>query len=206
MPTGYTAAVADGEVKDFRTFALRCARNFGACMSQRDEPTDVLPKPDEPSDYHLKARQKAEADVLRFRTMTVDEAKGLQDVERTERAKSRAEQRQRRRDTESRYRAMLWKVEQWKPPTPDHSGLFTFMRDQLNESIRFDCSWQIPDDDEQDSPDVWLDKQRAKAAKDVGYHTAEYAKEVERTNDRNAWIASLYASLTVQTPDLSPEK
>src|SRR5690348_5408929 len=52
MPTGYTAEVAEGKVTDFRTFALRCARAFGATIMQRDDPTHDLPKMREESSHH----------------------------------------------------------------------------------------------------------------------------------------------------------
>lgn len=44
MPTGYTAAIKYGIT--FKEFALDCARNFGACISMRDEPRET-PIPDE---------------------------------------------------------------------------------------------------------------------------------------------------------------
>ena len=45
MPTGYTSGVATGEIKDFKTYALQCARAFGACIMLRDEPmSDEIPK------------------------------------------------------------------------------------------------------------------------------------------------------------------
>lgn len=36
MPTGYTADIKDGI--DFKTYAMNCARAFGACVMLRDEP------------------------------------------------------------------------------------------------------------------------------------------------------------------------
>jgi len=38
MPTGYTCQVQDGMITEFKEFALLCARNFGACITLRDEP------------------------------------------------------------------------------------------------------------------------------------------------------------------------
>lgn len=43
MPTGYTAAIADGI--DFKTFAMNCTRALGACVTLRASlPTTQEPK------------------------------------------------------------------------------------------------------------------------------------------------------------------
>ena len=59
MPTGYTAEIKDGI--SFETYALKCARAFGACIMQRDDNSNSGAKLQEPSDYHYK--QVAEADL-----------------------------------------------------------------------------------------------------------------------------------------------
>ena len=66
MPTGYTAGVATGEIKDFKTYALQCARAFGACIMLRDEPmSDEIPE-FKPSDHYEKSLAKATADLAAF--------------------------------------------------------------------------------------------------------------------------------------------
>lgn len=44
MPTGYTAIIEERADLSFRDFALRCARGMCACVMQRDDPMDELPK------------------------------------------------------------------------------------------------------------------------------------------------------------------
>ena len=61
MPTGYTAIIEEKPDLTFREFALKCARGMGACIMQRDEGMDSLPRVDPPSDYHLKAKEKADS-------------------------------------------------------------------------------------------------------------------------------------------------
>lgn len=81
MPTGYTAGVADGKVTDFRTFALQCARQFGACIMQRDEATSVLPRHREPSVLYEKMLRDAQARLAFLNTLTVAQAQGEADRE-----------------------------------------------------------------------------------------------------------------------------
>ena len=58
MPTGYTAGILDGTVKDFNEFAKKCSRAF--MIHLRDEPFDSEYKKREPSDYHSKNLKEAE--------------------------------------------------------------------------------------------------------------------------------------------------
>jgi hypothetical protein len=69
MPTGYTEGVSKGEITDFKVYALRCARAFGACVMLRDEPvTDEIPE-FEPSDYHQKRLKEAQTQLAEFNAM-----------------------------------------------------------------------------------------------------------------------------------------
>lgn len=49
MPTGYTNRIQNGEITEFKDFALACARAFGALISMRDDaldapmPAEILP-------------------------------------------------------------------------------------------------------------------------------------------------------------------
>lgn len=125
MPTGYTAAVADGEITTLRDFALRCARKV-------------------------------------------------------------------------RYEAMIAQVEAWATKA---EGIRDFMLQQLRESIEWDCS----DRHEREAPErltgeVWRAAKLKRASRDLGYHENERAKEIERTNERNRWLADLRASLPESVP------
>ena len=44
MPTGYTTDIYNGKDVTFKDFALKCARAFGACIHQREDNIDDLPK------------------------------------------------------------------------------------------------------------------------------------------------------------------
>ena len=52
MPTGYTTDIYNGKDVSFRDFALTCARQFGACIMQRDDPADEKPKIMPEESYH----------------------------------------------------------------------------------------------------------------------------------------------------------
>ena len=201
MPTGYTAAVADGTVTDFATFALQCARAFGATILQRDDPAKDPPRLIPVSDYHAKRIVEAEARLAELQAMTVEEAGRRADADHAKAVEERWRYRRERRATESRYEAMRADVEKWTPPTPDHAGLRKFMLDQIADSVKFDCV-EYGEDPVAKTGAEWLAAERAKAAHDIGYHRNGDAEEQERTRTRHEWIRALYLSLNLAAPSV----
>lgn len=196
MPTGYTAAIADGI--DFKTYAMNCARAFGALVELRDSPEAPIPDEFKPSTYHADAITKARGNLTALQAMTEPEreraaAKAFDDAETR-----RAVRLQERRDLRRKYEAMLASVEAWAPPTPDHAQYHAFMRDQITESIKFDCS-ERDFFDEPKKPQAgaeWAAAREAELRRDVTYHEEEHAKEVRRAAERTAWVRALRQSLT----------
>lgn len=196
MPTGYTADIKDGI--SFKTFALNCARAFGACVELRDEPGggDRIPDSFAPSDYHTKALAKARTELAALDLMAPTElergaAKAYDDAET-----NRVMQLRAKADQKAAYEAMLAKVQAWVPPTDEHKGMHQFMAEQIISSINFDC-----DGTYYDTPtvrltgDQWAAERRASLVRDVDYHTKNHAEEVARAASRTAWVTALRASL-----------
>lgn len=199
MPTGYTADIKDGI--SFETFALNCARAFGACITLRDEPGggESIPEEFEPSDYHVKAAQKARDDLAALLSMSKDDkeksaAKFWDDAETSRMMRLQDKQKQRQS-----YEAMLEKVNAWVPPMPEHVGLHEFMRSQIMQSIDFDCD--ITYDSEptpRQTGEEWASERANRLNRDIDYHDKENASEVRRTKERTEWVRSLRTSLEVK--------
>src|SRR5574341_660996 len=138
MPSGYTAAIADGIT--FEQFAMRCARAFGACATMRDDRADArIPDAFEPSDYHLKAQQSARDELAVLNAMTPEDAEHAAAAAWDKAETARLVRLQEYRDLRTKYEAMLVKVRAWTSPTPEHDGLRDFMCQQITQSIDFDC-------------------------------------------------------------------
>jgi len=90
---------------------------------------------------------------------------------------------------------MLAKVNAWKPPSADHKGLKDFMAQQIQESIKFDCDYDLSNITGPSSWEDWMTDKKADNKRDIFYHEAEQEKEIERTNSRNRWIRQLRESL-----------
>ena len=198
MPTGYTHLVQTGEIKDFPTFAMQCARAFGALVLMRDDPPDA-PIPDEfkPSDHNAVKLEKAKVRLLKLRDMTPEQI-NAEHRTKWDAAYEYATNYEREKELqEERYRAMLAKVAEWNPPSPEHDGLKKFMREQLESSIDFDCGGSykpalLPAD-----PDEWWRGEVRKAQRDIDYHKKADKEERERTEGRNRWVRQLRESLKV---------
>lgn len=200
MPTGYTADVQSGKVTEFSQFAMQCARAFGALVTMRDDPPDAaIPQEFQPTSYHVEKLSEARDTLSRLRAMTVDQrdlaarkhyedARASWDKYEAERAAAR-----------SRYDAMLAHVRTWQPPSPEHDGLKSFMIDQLEKSIDFDCSPPCRNPPKPMRRDDWFNMAVAQAERDIAYHTEENANEVDRASKRTEWVRALRKSLEAKS-------
>lgn len=194
MATGYTAGVVDGTMTDFPTFALQCARAFGACVMQRDDPPNDPPKPREVAAYYNEALQRAEDELEQLAQMTdaqvavACEQKYQQDTELYERSQRKA------REARERIDAMLVAVRGWRPPTPEHVGLRDFMLKQLTGTREFDGEpWGSPPQLRTTSEYVRLERERRRKA--VEYARQLLTDEQQRAKESLMWIVALYESL-----------
>ena len=81
MPTGYTQPIIDGTVKTPKEFLHLCLRNFGICVSMRDESlnlqgdyTEYIKKYYQDSmGYHTKALENAKAEYERVINLSDDD-------------------------------------------------------------------------------------------------------------------------------------
>lgn len=202
MPTGYTAAVKDDI--SFEQFVWSCARGMGALIMMRDEPTGApIPERFEPSQYYAMAADKARAELARLETMSIEQVEAEADAAYVAAVQSYRDRIREALELRNKYSAMLAKVVQWEPPTAEHKGLQEFMASQLRQSIDFDCSTSYGEKPYRQDATAWHNGLIAKARKDILYYEAEQAKEVERTEGRNEWIAALRKS--VPPFDAQPE-
>ena len=197
MPTGYTDKISKGISVD--VFILSCAKAFGACLHQRDDNLDELPKEDKPSNYHSLNITKAENELRRIEKLTHKEIERELQKEYNNEVKRIKKSINSTIELSKKYKDMLSKVYDWKPPTADHEGLKNFMIEQIKSSIDFDCN---PAYDERHlngltlhTAEYWKNSKIKGALHDLNYHKKGHEIEVARVNRNNKWIADLYKSL-----------
>lgn len=195
MPTGYTSVIADGTCT-FEQFAMRCARNFGATVSMREESADApIPIEFSPADYYLLNLRMALARLDTLRNLS---PRTYAAHARTEREEALERYRNRVYDRvlqRKNYEAMLEKIEAWTPPTTDHGALKDFMLQQVRDSLKHDC------DDSYDRPPPritgkqWFATEMRDATNDLARTSRSYAEAFERTKRATEWVQALRESL-----------
>lgn len=194
MPTGYTAAVEDGSVTELKDFALRCAREFGALVSMREEPIGT-PIPDEfkPDGYYTERLVLLRDELSRLELLTVSECIAAQNSEIAKARAFRDEYVAKRACETQRYLLMLEKVKVWQEPSADHAELKSFMVSQLESSI--DASDYEPSIPLVRNPEVWLEGKVATIKNDIDIAQKYLDADIERCQKRTLWVRLLKGSL-----------
>lgn len=194
MPTGYTAAIADGAT--FEQFVWRSARAMGALVMLRDAPSDAtIPERFEPSQWYAQRAATDRAELLRIEALTPAEADAAAQAAWDEAFKARALRNEQKEALRVRYEMMLTQVRDWHPPTPDHVGFKSFMIEQLNSSIDFDCNTKY---DTLPTPlrgDEWRADKIRSLRESISRAEQDQREENERTESRNRWLADLRKSV-----------
>ena len=191
MPTGYTTDIYNGKDVSFRDFALTCARQFGACIMQRDDPADEKPKIMPEESYHADKLKEVGKFKKPTRTQYNNYIK--------EQIAYCQESIDKKKKLQKAYAAKIKEAQNWTPPTSDHEGLKKFMIAQLTESMEFDCIYTHNESElnklnEMTYNDYLIqEKQNHKWL--IKYHTKYLEKDLNNIRHRNKWIQDLYNSL-----------
>lgn len=203
MPTGYTAGIIDGTIKDFKQYAAACMRAFGATIHMRDEPLSKMYEPRTVSDYSSKQLMESHAKMQALKDMSdselIDDEKNVL-TEKIDRAKKRIEEI---KETAKKLNAIRSDVEKWEPPTPEHVEFKKFMLSQIDDTIRFDGCHKYEDEQLEQYinslQSLNASSIRAKRVEDIqwsiDYHSKENSAEILRCEKANNWVNSLIKSL-----------
>lgn len=198
MPTGYTADIKDDTT--FEQFAMKCARNFGACITMRDDDLDAEIEIFEPSKYHADNIKEYKEELARIILMSIDSIIFLVKEEVEQRWRELNDQIRKADVKKSNYERLILEAKNWKPPTKDHERLKAFMIEQLESSIECDCGTDYYKEKFAEihilPAEEWRKAKIEELEKDILYHQEHQAEEEERTNERNEWIAHLRRSLS----------
>lgn len=205
MATGLTHDIHDGKPVSFERFVWLCARMMTPLILMRDDPIEVLP-PDEfkPLTNHCEKQiDEMRAMIAKLEAMTDEDAIETARDEYKESVERAKDWNKKAVEIKARYEAMLRQVDTWNPPTADHAHLKEFMREQLLDSIRHDCSYQheIPRppkfaDWKQDRLSLLRDELK----REEGF----LAEEIQRTTWRNVWLKTLRESVPYPSAPTEP--
>lgn len=196
MPTGITAPVQSGEVADLRTFLLRVARQFGAFVAQRDDPTEDEPRVDPPGTWYRERLVEAEGDLARLQGLTGSEVEEACRLDHEERQAKHLERIEQDAQTRLRYETMIAKVNAWTP-AEGQDGVKQYALEQLQDSLKFDTFNDL------DSlapgpalpPTDWLTERVGFAEAEVARLKTYIENETALYHERKAWSEAFYASI-----------
>ena len=191
MTTGYTYIIEEKEDLTLREFTLRCARAFGACVEQRDDSVDVLPRIPEASTYHLDSLRKEKAHLLELEGTSKEAIAALFNAECERYEREGKASIANCKEKERRYLAMREKVAAWQPPLEDHEGLKKFMLEQIDMCT---SDWEpfVYDLRGTSTAEKWFAARLEVVRDSIAYHEKHYKKDLEHYAKKKEWIASLY--------------
>ena len=191
MPTGYTSDIYNGKDVSFRDFALNCARAFGACVMQRDDPADEKPKIMPEESYHADKLKE----IGKFKKPTKTKFNNYI----KEQTAYWQESIDKKKKLQIAYDIKIKEAQNWTPPTPEHEGLKKFMIEQLTESMKFDCDGDFYESElislKALTYEKYVLKEKSEYERSIVFHTEYLKKDLNTIRQRNKWIQDLYNSL-----------
>ncbi|MBV8273566.1 MAG: hypothetical protein JO067_14965 [Cupriavidus sp.] len=175
---------------------MRCARAMGVAVTMRDELSDQ-PFPDrfEPSEFYAGKAAAAESELKRLLALTPNQVEEEALADFTRQCEARDKYLKECADSLAKYSAMLGKVNEWNPPSPDHFRFKEFMVEQLQQSIDFDCDATLYGPAERLSGPTWLEAQIGVQRRMAAHSTQQDQDERDRVEGRNQWLRQLRESL-----------
>ena len=199
MPTGLTSKIYEGEDTSLRGFALTCVRqlgfgyyasNYGKMALPLDKAPDI-----KPSNYHKEELERANKKLEDFMNLQKDPDALRKKYEEHLKVINgdKEESRKHKEKIKENYLSVLDKVEKWDAPS-EFDSLVKLMKDQLNDSIKYDCTTYDYEKKEQ-SIEEWAKSEISAIKWSIGYHETEYKKAVEYAKECNEYIKKLYEEL-----------
>ena len=191
MPTGYTTDIYNGKEVTFKDFALNCARAFGACVMQRDDPAGEKPKIQPEESYHTKALKKLgkfkKPSKKQFKTFIKRLIADNKEIINKKKVLGKA------------YSEMIEQAAKWTPPTTEHEALKDFMIKQLVESKQWDCGIDHYESEFLSlsvmTYEDYIEEKKQRYINNCKYHEEHLIKNIALIKQRNKWIEDLYNSL-----------
>lgn len=187
MPTGYTAPVKDGEITDLKDFAAMCARGFGAFIHQRDDRTGSKLTYPRPESFYRNMLSEAVGQRVEWEAMSEEERYAKWSQYYLSSVLNNAKYLGKKRAERARYEAMLTQVNTIDVPE-ELENFKTFMVEQLESSIDFDCSEKYMSHMEPLEYSLWCDEREESTARNVERYEEEANNEYKRFVDRVKFI------------------
>lgn len=203
MPTGYTGGILDGKIKNFQEFAVLCARAFGATIHMRDESLNTPYEPRIPSTYHLEGITDAMKEIEKIEKASDAKIILMYRKELKADKKRQLGYIKEKKANKVKLENILADACLYVPPTPEHQGIKDFMKQQITDTIEWDCKTDYEDKEiekiDKELLNTDIEDIRKKLLKsplwNLEYHKKEQLAEIKRCEDSNKWVSDYFTSL-----------
>lgn len=199
MPSGYTEGILSGTINDLNDFIWMCARGFGAFITQKDNIDEPPILKEKPNPYYknkikqlLKKQQKyneyTDNDWQSTYLKYIEDQ--LKDIDNNIKEKI---------ESKEKYENILNQVKEWIPPNENFHKLKSFMINQIEESIDFDCDTSFWQERKNKISNLKLEQYKRNVLNDINESLISnkeyYDEEVQRVKERNQWKQQLIESI-----------
>ena len=199
MPTGYTCKITEGtEEVTGRSFIMNCAKAFGACISMRDESSNMpIPEEFQPNIYYENMIESSKKDLLIFQQLSTEDYKKQIEIDYQKSIKEKGEGIKSKLIIRDRYLKILEEVKNWNIPTEEHRGLKDFAIQQLEDSMKWDCDVKYYTEQiiKRKSVEKYKKERIERLKENIKYYTEKNQEEIDRVKERNLWVKQLRDSL-----------
>ena len=197
MPTGYTYKITE-EGYQFNQYVWDCARAFSPFIHMRDEPNSAKITMPEEFSYYQDRLDEDRLELEKYEAMSLAEAEIERDIE-YDKCQFDAKKYLAKMMAESKkFHTMHAKVLAWNPPTPAHVELRSFMLQQLEETMKYDCNVGYYEKvllEPKESVQDWLDERIGSAQRAVVRRAASAQNEKDLFAQNMKWIQDLKDSV-----------
>lgn len=196
MATGYTYRVIE-EDQSFEDFALHCMTAFGACIEQRDS-NDIKPKLRKIDTYHydkIKETAKKLSDFLDKSDEDIQKEIDNQYQKDVEYYESKKE-----KDAKIKTKLLEFKERIYKLnfPEGDYNQYKKFMLEQIDETIKFDCSGRFYNKPVKPSLNEYKNSKIGSYEHRINYHKDAWEKHQKNVEASNNWIKGAAKAIRVE--------
>lgn len=199
MPSGYTEGILSGTINDLNDFIWTCARGFGAFITQKDNIDEPPILKEKPNPYYKNKIKQLLNEQQKYNEYTDNDWQSTYLKYIEDQLKDIDDNIKEKIESKEKYENILNQVKEWIPPNENFHELKSFMINQIEESIDFDCDTSFWQERKNKISNLKLEQYKRNVLNDINESLISnkeyYDKEVQRVKERNQWKQQLIESI-----------
>lgn len=199
MPSGYTEGILSGTINDLNDFIWMCARGFGAFITQKDNIDEPPILKEKPNPYYKNKIKQLLNEQQKYNEYTDNDWQSTYLKYIEDQLKDIDDNIKEKIESKEKYENILNQVKEWIPPNENFHKLKSFMINQIEESIDFDCDTSFWQERKNKISNLKLEQYKRNVLNDINESLISnkeyYDEEVQRVKERNQWKQQLIESI-----------